>query len=307
MNTAAGSLHLTDILSTAEAQVPLRAEGLSKRYGRQQVLQDLSLQLAPGTVLGLIGRNGAGKSTLLNLLLGLAEPDAGQAFVFGQPSLRMHDAAKQRLGYVPQQPLAFQWMTPRQLMRFLSQLYSGWDQAHAEALLARWDIRPDKVLSKLSPGESQRLAIVRALAPRPALLVLDEPASALDPVARRQLLREIAAQAGEEGGTVLFSTHIVSDLERVASHVAFLHQGRLLLHTDIDAAKEDIIRVHVPAQVADQLPAPLPGELARHLQPGGVSSLVLVDDGHTARQLAEHPGVRQQHLGLEDLFVEIAG
>lgn len=285
----------------------LQLQRVDYSVGGPLLLEQVELSIDPGERVCIVGRNGAGKSTLLNLLLGLAEPDAGQAFVFGQPSLRMHDAAKQRLGYVPQQPLAFQWMTPRQLMRFLSQLYSGWDQAHAEALLARWDIRPDKVLAKLSPGESQRLAIVRALAPRPALLVLDEPASALDPVARRQLLREIAAQAGEEGGTVLFSTHIVSDLERVASHVAFLHQGRLLLHTDIDAAKEDIIRVHVPAQVAGQLPAPLPGELARHLQPGGASSLVLVDDGHTARQLAEHPGVRQEHLGLEDLFVEIAG
>ncbi|WCE05766.1 ABC transporter ATP-binding protein [Pseudoxanthomonas sp. JBR18] len=306
MNTAAGSLHLAHALPAATT-MPLCAQGLSKRYGRQEVLREVSLQLESGTVLGLIGRNGAGKSTLLNLLLGLDEPDAGQALVFGQPALRMDDAAKQRLGYVPQQPLAFQWMTPRQLMRFLSQLYTGWDQAHAEALLARWDVRPDKVLAKLSPGEAQRLAIVRALAPRPALLVLDEPAAALDPVARRQLLREIATQAGEEGGTVLFSTHIVSDLERVASHVAFLHEGALLLHTELDAAKETVSRLHLPTEVAAQLPKALPGELSRRPQPGGALQLVLIDDGHTPAQLAALPGVRSVHLGLEDLFVEVAG
>ncbi|SEM24479.1 ABC-2 type transport system ATP-binding protein [Pseudoxanthomonas sp. GM95] len=307
MSSTSPALHLSTILPGHDAATPLRAEGLSKRYGRQTVLQNLSLQLEPGTVLGLIGRNGAGKSTLLQLLLGLAEPDAGQATVFGQPALRMGDAVKQRLGYVPQQPMAFQWMTPRQLLRFLAQVYDGWDQAHAEALLARWDIRADKVLAKLSPGETQRLAIVRALAPRPALLVLDEPAAALDPVARRQLLREIVAHAGEEGGSVLFSTHIVSDLERVASHVAFLHEGRLLLHTDIDAAKETIARVHVPAAGVAALPERLPGELARRALGDGGIALVLMDDGHTSAQLAQRPGVQCEPLGLEDLFVEIAG
>src|SRR3546814_20726110 len=116
------------------------------------------------------------------------------------------------------------------------------------------------MLAKLSPGERQRVAIIRALAPQPELLVLDEPAAALDPVARRELLREIALRAGESGTSVLFSTHIVSDLERVASHVAFMHQGRLLLHSELDSLKERHLRLHVPPSAADQLVGPVPGE-----------------------------------------------
>ena len=121
---------------------------------------------------------------------------------------------------------------------YLSRFYPRWDHAFVERTMQRWRLPANRVLAKLSPGERQRVDLIRALASQPDLLVLDEPAAALDPVARRDLLREVALRAGEEGATVLFSTHIVSDLERVASEIAFLHDGRLLLHCAVDDTKE---------------------------------------------------------------------
>lgn len=225
------------VMTNADA-APLRAVGLEKRYDGRTVLAGVSLEVEPGSVLGLVGRNGAGKSTLIRALLGLIEPDAGHAEVWGQPALRMDDTAKARLGYVPQQPEALGWLEVGQMLEFVGRFYPRWDTRYVDQTLDRWGLPRNKSLAKLSPGERQRVSVLRALASRPDLLVLDEPAAALDPVARRELLREIALRAGESGTTVLFSTHILSDLERVASHVAFMQQGRIVLHAELDGLKE---------------------------------------------------------------------
>jgi ABC-2 type transport system ATP-binding protein len=284
--------------------VPLAAVDLQHAYGKRAILDHVSLALEPGSVLGLIGKNGAGKTTLIRCLLGLVQPDAGESRLFGEPALQLSDDAKARLGYVPQQPEAFAWMRVGQMLDFVGTLYPRWDAGWVDATLARWQIDRKQLLSKLSPGERQRVAILRALAPQPDLLVLDEPAAALDPVARREVLREIASRAGEQGTTVLFSTHIVSDLERVASHVAFLHEGRLLLDTDMDSTKEAIGRLVLPAVVAAGL-APLAGELARRPLPDGRMSLVLQRQGEHWPALA--PQAHFEAMSLEDLFIEVVG
>lgn len=286
---------------------PLRAFGLDKSYDGRRVLDRVSLEVTPGSVLGLIGRNGAGKSTLIRALLGLIEVDAGHAETWGRPSLRMGDAAKARLGYVPQQPESLSWLQVGQMLDLVGRCYPRWDDAFVRDTLDRWGLSSNQQLGKLSPGERQRVALIRALAPRPELLVLDEPAAALDPVARRDLLREIALRAGESGTTVLFSTHIVSDLERVASHVAFLHEGRLLLESELDALKERHVRLRVPATAAPSLQGRVPCEVARRRLPDGGLSLLLVRDAAAAwPPLVHAPGVQRDVLGLEDLFVEAA-
>lgn len=293
---------------SGSASAPVRAHALVKRYGDRPALDGVSLELEPGSVLGLIGRNGAGKSTLIRTLLGLAQPDSGQAWIWDQPALAMGDAAKQRLGYVPQQPEALSWLKVGDMLDFVGRFYPRWDAGFVRSTLQRWELSPNQVLARLSPGERQRVAIIRALAPQPELLVLDEPVAALDPVARRELLREIATRAGEFGTTVLFSTHIVSDLERVASHVAFMHQGRVLLQSELDSLKERHLRLHVPPAAAGQLVGPVPGEVARRPHPYGGLGVVLVrDEDAPWAALAQAPGVRREVLSLEDLFVEVAG
>jgi ABC-2 type transport system ATP-binding protein len=292
------------MLRETPAAAPLAAHSLIHSYEGSNVLTGVDLALEPGSVLGLIGRNGAGKSTLIRAMLGLLEPLAGTATVFGEPALKLSDAAKQRLAYVPQQPEALAWLTAQQMLDFVGRFYPRWDAAFANKTLERWKIQPNKLLAKLSPGERQRVDLIRALASQPELLVLDEPAAALDPVARRELLREVALRAGESGTTVLFSTHIVSDLERVASEIAFLHEGRLLLRAGVDDTKERYARLWLPAAKSAAAPH---GALSRRRHEDGSLSLVVERDaqGHWP-EAANLPGARVDALGLEDLFVEIA-
>jgi ABC-2 type transport system ATP-binding protein len=286
------------------ATAPMAAQGLTHCYEGSNVLCGVDLTLAPGSVLGLIGRNGAGKSTLIRAMLGLLEPLSGSATVFGEPALKLSDASKERLAYVPQQPEALAWLTAQQMLDYVGRFYPRWDQGFAKNTLERWQIQPNKVMAKLSPGERQRVDLIRALASRPELLVLDEPAAALDPVARRELLREIALRAGEAGTTVLFSTHIVSDLERVASDIAFLHHGELLMHCSMDDTKERYGRLWLPERAHHAAPA---ASLSRRRHDDGSLSLVVERDAQGAwPEAASLPGARVDALGLEDLFVEIA-
>ncbi|MCZ8113736.1 ABC transporter ATP-binding protein [Silanimonas sp.] len=284
---------------------PLHGLAMRKAYAAP-VLRDVSLAIPAGAVMGLVGRNGAGKSTLIRALLGLVPLDGGEARVFGEPATRLSDAARQRLGYVAQQPEAFAWMAVGEMLEAIGRFYDRWDAGWVAMMLSRWGIDAKARVGKLSPGERQRVALIRAMAHSPELLVLDEPASALDPVGRRELLREIVLRAGELGTTVLFSTHILSDLERVASDIALLHRGELLLCAPQDALKEQVARLIVPANVSPQLVGRVPGELSRRpLADGGLR--VLVQRGrHDWPALAHAPGVRIDHLSLEDLFLEVA-
>ncbi|OEC36663.1 ABC-2 type transport system ATP-binding protein [Pseudomonas cuatrocienegasensis] len=288
------------LVCNSDAVIEVR--GLAKRYADHQVLDDLSLRVEPGSILGLVGRNGAGKSTLLRCMLGLLRADKGQAFVQGRDALRLDDQAKSALSYVPQQPDSFPWMTVGAMLDFVGSLYPNWDADLVKRLLDRWELSRARQLNKLSPGERQQVALIRALGSRPQLLVLDEPAAALDPVARRELLREIVGSAAEQGATVILSTHIISDLERIASEVAFLHQGRLLLQAGLDELKDEVRRIVLPADV--NLPQErLRGEVMRHrLSDGGYSVLLRLADGSASLL----PGKYQaQTLGLEDLFLEL--
>ena len=284
--------------------VPLQARGLWHRYAQHQALRGVDLQVRRGAVLGLIGRNGAGKSTLIRALLGLLVPTKGYAEVLGEPALHLTDAVKDRLAYVPQQPEAFPWLSAGQMLDFIGRFFPRWDAEFARATLARWEIPAQRPLAKLSPGERQRVELIRALACRPDVLVLDEPAAALDPVARRDLLREVALRAGEAGCTVLFSTHIVSDLERVASHIALLHEGRIMLHCDLDDTKERYARLWLPPRHATAAPSE---SLSRRTQGDGSVTLVIGRDPAGEWPAAVRlEGARLDALGLEDLFVEIA-
>jgi ABC-2 type transport system ATP-binding protein len=291
-------------LASETSPDPIRCTGLCHSYGGRRVLADLSLAVPRGAVLGLVGRNGAGKSTLIRILLGLQQPDGGDAWLFGRPAPEIDDAIKRRLSYVPQQPEAFQWMNVGAMLDFIGGFYPGWDAFYVEAMLRRWSISRKSALGKLSPGERQSVALIRALAPQPELLVLDEPAAALDPVARRELLREIAHRAGESGTTVLFSTHIVTDLERVASHAALLHEGGLLLSAPMDDLKETHARLTLSSDAG--LPPRVAGELSRRRHEDGSVTLVLTrDDDGAWPELCRVPGATFEGLSLEELFIEV--
>jgi ABC-2 type transport system ATP-binding protein len=290
---------------TSREQDPLSCLELRHSFGNRKILEGITLSLPPGAVFGLIGNNGAGKSTLIRILLGLIRPDSGKSRVFGCDSLELDDSVKQRLAYVPQQPEAFQWMKVGEMLDFIGGFYPAWDASYVDNMLARLAISRSDKLSKLSPGERQNVALIRALATQPALLILDEPAAALDPAARRELLREIAGRAGESGTTVFFSTHIVTDLERVASHVALLHGGRLMINAPMDDLKETHARLTLASEA--DIPPHFAGELSRRRHRDGSVSLVIERrPGEQWPVMGASAGSTLESLSLEDLFVEVS-
>jgi len=218
---------------------------LEKRFGKKAVLQDVHLQVEQGSILGLVGVNGAGKTTLLHTVLGLLKPDAGESTVFGEPSWDLSPAAKGRIGFVLQKFDAFEWMRVRQLLDFSRAFYSDWDTQKAEQLRAMWDLDPKARVRNLSEGQKQRLAIVQALSHNPDLLILDEPVASLDPQARRLFIRQLIEMNAEEEKTIVFSTHIISDLERVAAKIALMKNGGIYYHGDIDNLREQVARIRL--------------------------------------------------------------
>ncbi len=220
----------------------IEVSSIVKRFDSRAVIDGLNWRIMPGQVVGLLGRNGAGKSTLLECLLGLRETDSGSVTIFGEDVTNLSEGARARIGYVPQQCDLFEWLTPRQMLAYFKALYPRWNDAKVATLLARWgldELTCSRPISKLSGGEKQRLSIIRALAHDPDLLILDEPVAALDPVGRRDFLRELVDGVIERDTTVLFSTHILSDLERVALDVAFLKDGKITLQGPLDELLEN--------------------------------------------------------------------
>lgn len=277
--------------------------GLGLAYGEQRVLEGLDWALVPGQVVGLLGRNGAGKTTLLECLLGLREPQRGEVQLFGRPVAALDDAARARIGYVPQQSDLFDWLTPAQLLAYFRSFYPRWNEAKVEALLSRWQIDTTKTIGRLSGGQQQRLSIVRALAHEPDLLVLDEPVASLDPAGRRDFLRELVEQVLDRGTTVVFSTHILSDLERVAFNMAFLGHGRIVLQAPLDELLDSTRRL---VGAPEALQACLRGaEVLVRTDAGRGREQVLARFPAGAALPAASAGVAVEPVQLEDLYLAL--
>jgi ABC-2 type transport system ATP-binding protein len=284
----------------------IETNGLTRHFeGHGYALSGVSLRLEAGTTLGLIGRNGAGKTTLIRTLLGLSIPDAGSVKLFGEDARTLSAGTKQRIGYVPQQA----GLPGGYSVEGMLDLYRGWqpkwDQAYALVLMERLQLVCNQRIGNLSVGQQQAFALVLALAHRPDLLILDEPVAALDPIARRTVASLLAEQQADTGMSVLFSTHILSDLERLATHVALLDHGSLRFVREVDALKDDTELWRLPAGVKADAVADFPGLLRRISDPAGA---VLVDLAQGASREAlesQIGGVLQvQKLTLEDFVVE---
>jgi ABC-2 type transport system ATP-binding protein len=294
--------------ATELSTVPARLDKARKCYGSRAVLDGVDLSVAAGSVVGLLGRNGAGKSTLIRCLLGIQELDGGTARLFDEPTLAISDATKGRIGYVPQEPDAFSWMKVGSMLDYFAAFYQRWDRDQVQGMLDAWSIRRDAVIGTLSAGEKQRLAIVRALAHHPDLLVLDEPVASLDPLGRREFLREIVTRASERGTTVLFSTHITSDLERVAVSVAFLKNGKIVLHDELDRLRERLRRLRIPLpRSAPESRIEVPGLVSLKRDAfGALTAIADIGDEELAALGRRWGGpVAAESLSLEDLFIEL--
>jgi ABC-2 type transport system ATP-binding protein len=289
------------------AETIIDVRELTKSYGRTQVLRSVNLQIPRGAIVGLMGTNGAGKSTLIKCLLGLLRADTGSGHLFGDPAWDLSPASKERLGYVPQVISLYAWMKVRHVIAYTASFYANWDDAWAEELTARWRLPMNARMQTLSTGQLQTVALVLALGHKPDLLILDEPVASLDPIARRDFLRSLMTLTADASRTVLFSTHISSDLERVATHVAILHEGRIAHFAELDDLKDSVKRLRLSGVRDFPHNFFVPGAL--RLKVEGASALAAVPNV-TSELLDElrdrwEAEVRVEDLNLEEIFVEL--
>jgi len=219
------------------SQAAIAVRGLSKRFGRRLAVDSLTFEVPEGSVCGFLGRNGAGKSTAIRMMMNLLDPSAGSVTLLGLDSRRDHTALMQRVGYVSDTPALYDWMKVRQLIRFTAGFYKRWNQPRVDSLLDQFSLDREQKVRHLSRGTQAQLALVLALGGDPELLILDEPATGLDVMVRRNFLESIIQLIQQEGRTVLFSSHLLHEVERVADQVIIIDQGRLVKSGSVDDLK----------------------------------------------------------------------
>jgi len=288
----------------SDVNTVLNIKSLSKSYKKEQVLKKLNWQIHSGDIVGLLGKNGAGKSTLFKSILSLSDIDDGEIKIFNEHHQKLSAKTKGRIGYVPQENDEISWLSISDLITFKKQFYYQWSDEKVNELITRWDINTKKTLVELSPGQVQRVLIILALAPMPELLIFDEPAAALDPAARREFLKEIVSLTSEEDVAIIFSTHIVSDLERIANKVAILDQGQIRYFQDIDSTKENVVQLSI--QHTKDVSIEVPNTLRCKKHAKGQNCIVShVDKDWLTQIQAQGIDVVVTPMGLEDIFLEL--
>ena len=264
----------------------IELRGLEKHY--EDFDLKIDLELPQGCILGLVGENGAGKSTTIRLLLGMTRPDGGSIRVLGEER-----ADKEQIGVVLDEPAYPECLTPRQVGRIMAGIFRSWDPAAYEGYLKKLSLPENKRFKDFSRGMKMKLSIAVALSHHPRLLVLDEPTSGLDPVVRDEVVELFADFAREEDHSVLISSHIVSDLEKLCDYVAFLHKGRLLLCEEKDALREAYGLARLSRADFEALD---PGAvIGSRRSPYGVSAIL--------RRSAAPAGLALEPVSIEDLFI----
>lgn len=231
----------------------IRLDALSKRYGCDVALHEVSLDVPPGVVFGLLGENGAGKTTAIRIMLGLVEANSGQAHVLGMPSDRQGRVIRRRAGYVAERPTLYDWMTVQEIGWFAAGFYRDGYLSEYLRLAHEFGLPPRRKIRALSKGMRAKVCLSLALAHDPELLVLDEPTSGLDVLVRREFLESMVDRAAS-GKTVFLSSHQIDEVERVSDVVAILRQGQLVLVEPLDQLKDRIRQVVVTLR--DGVPPP---------------------------------------------------
>ncbi len=287
---------------------PIVFERVTRRFGSQEVLKGLSLSVKQGEIYALLGRNGAGKTTALSILMGFLRPMSGETRILGERSDELTDVARLNVGLVTEGAPMIGWMTVQEAVSFEAGTRPNFDRKHAVDTLARLSIPLDKKIKSLSKGMAAQLALVFAMAGDPRVLVLDDPAMGLDAVMRREFLEAMVDLLGREGRSVLFSSHILPDVERMADRVGILHGGRIVLEAPLVELKQRVTKRFAegayvqPVDLAD-----IPGLVTAKRKREGVE-LVLADqtEERTAELAKRFPALSQPIVPtLEELFIDV--
>lgn len=272
---------------------------VSRRYGAKFALNEVTLEVPSGGVLGLVGANGAGKTTLIKHVLGLLKSQSGSVRVFGLDPVRKPVLVLSRLGYLSEDRDLPAWLSVGELIRYSRAFYPDWDPAYAETLRQQFQLPAASLIRTLSKGELAKAGLLVALAHRPELLILDEPSSGLDPVVRREILEAIVRAVADEGRTVLFSSHLLDEIARVSDRVAMLAHGKLVLSGELGTVLESHRRVVVrlPGNALQGLPGALRVE-------GGPREWTVICNGDTERFLEAVRGRQGEILEQTDASFE---
>lgn len=281
--------------------------GITKSYKDKKILNQLSLEIPAGSVFGLLGKNGAGKTTLIKSILGLLQVSSGTISVLSDNPWEFREETKEKLGYVPQSDRVYPWLTVGQLIDYTASFYKHWNRELVQQLVSEWGIETKDKYGLLSEGQAQKVAIILALGHEPELLVLDEPVASLDPAARRQFLRTILKVVSERDCTVFFSTHITSDLERVADRVALLKDGVINFVGELDQLKDEVKRLRIVTR--GQLPEKFNVEGFLHCESSTHEAVVSVrgfnEQVKSRLEKDFNANVEVEDLNLEEIFLEL--
>ncbi len=285
----------------------IQIKNLKKGFFQKEVLKSISIDINEGCILGLVGKNGAGKSTLIKCLLGLINPDGGECQIYDKLSWNLNADIKHRIGYVPQKMSGFRWMRVETMLDYTGSFYKSWNRKRVIDLLKEWDLDSWMKIGALSEGEKQKLSIIQAMGHNPDIYIFDEPVASLDPVARRKFIRQLVEMNLNEDKTMLFSTHITSDLERIAADIAILNEGNIQFMGDLAELKEKIKKLHIRS--AKELPEKLPFNdvLYSHVDKNLATVTIqnISEEEIASFQNAYGAKVTVENLNLEDIFLEM--
>jgi len=281
--------------------------GLGKSYGEKPILQNVDFAVEPGEIVGVLGENGAGKTTLLEMVLGYTPPTAGSVKVFGYESRSLPGAEKRRIGFVPQVDELIGHLTVSDHIRLIGSFYEHWDDNLTSGLIGAWGIDRSARIKTLSVGQRQKLSIILSLGHRPDLLILDEPVASLDPIARRYFLAQMVEITAEQNRSVIFSSHIVSDIERLSDKIWIVKDRGLLWAGNTDELRDSVVRLHF----RDGEPPELIRSSSNLIHVSTSPDVTTVVVGSWNDDLAEavlvdgSEAVELERLTLEDIFLEL--
>jgi ABC-2 type transport system ATP-binding protein len=287
----------------------VEVSGLSRHFGKVAALERVDFSVVRGRVYGLVGANGAGKTTLLKHLLGLLRPQAGSVRVFGFDPVRHPVEVLKRVGYLSEHREMPEWMRIAELMRYLQAYHPAWDMKFAYELIDTFNLDPATKISSLSQGMRAQTGLIAAVAHRPELLILDEPSNGLDAIVRRDIIDAVIRAVADEGRSVIFSSHLLDEMERTCEHVTMILDGKVAFDADLD----DIKSLYLHSTVHFHLPLTHPPQIEGVLTvSGGGRSWNMIHTGvpgQFAYHIANAGGeVAQSRLAtLEEIFIARAG
>ena len=284
----------------------LQAIDLSKSFGRKQVLKNFSLHLQEGQVYGLLGKNGEGKTTLIRMVMGIIPVDKGKILYKGAEIKFNRPYYKKEVGYIPEESIFFSWMTIKELMSFNSSFYPGWNENKAKELLDRFHLEGKLKIKNLSRGMKLKLGLVVALAAEPKLLILDDPTSGMDLPTRHDFLKGIIQEILDQGTTILFSSHLVHELEGIIDHLGILQHGQLILEENFEKVKNDAKKIQLifDGSVPDKID--IEGVLTEQID-GSKWDLAVYPWSDEVKNSLEalHPAkMKVESMSLEEIFIQ---